>query len=203
MESIVLFGLLAVAHSLWLPATPVESLAAADLGPGGCPSATLRLCSGHGQCDMGHCRCDRGFAGPACEVRAYLFACPGNCSAASGGGKCIDGQCVCARGRSGDDCGAHTPVNCSVTCAANGHGECVDGECRCKPGYYGPDCLQGCPAWHAESGKVRPPPSHLDLRAPNMLDADLCGRIACACVLRTAVFRARAVRTDRHARPLA
>ena len=39
-----------------------------------CPSTTLRDCSGHGVCDAGRCRCDRGFAGGACSVGASFGA---------------------------------------------------------------------------------------------------------------------------------
>ena len=124
-----------------------ETLAASDIGPSGCPSTTLRVCSGHGSCISGRCSCDRGFAGGACEQREYLLACPRNCSVSTGGGRCINGRCVCSAGRSGDDCADRTAVNCSLACAAHGHGECVDGGCRCFAGYHGVDCLQGCPGY--------------------------------------------------------
>lgn len=146
----------AAAHSrqphspILLTATAVEAM---DLGPGGCPSETLRVCSGHGKCDVGHCRCDRGFSGVACTVREYLLACPHNCSAPFRG-QCIDRTCVCADGFSGDDCAKRTPVNCTLTCAAHGHGECVAGQCACRPGFYGPDCLQGCPGFDLYLGKA-------------------------------------------------
>ena len=141
----------ALSHALSSPSHIPDSLAASDIGPHGCPSVTLRPCSGHGVCEAGHCSCDRGFSGSACARREYLFACPSNCSWPSG--QCVDGTCVCATGYSGDDCADRTPVNCSLTCAAHGHGECVNGGCRCKRGFYGPDCLQGCPGFDASNGR--------------------------------------------------
>ena len=53
---------------------------------GGCPTTTLRECSGHGQCDRttrahyDFCRCDRGYSGSACDRPDFLYACPFNCS---------------------------------------------------------------------------------------------------------------------------
>ena len=53
---------------------------------GGCPTTTLRECSGHGQCDRttrahyDFCRCDRGYSGNACDRPDFLYACPSNCS---------------------------------------------------------------------------------------------------------------------------
>ena len=53
---------------------------------GGCPTTTLRECSGHGQCDRttrahyDFCRCDRGYSGSACDRPDFLYACPSNCS---------------------------------------------------------------------------------------------------------------------------
>ena len=123
-----------------------------DLGPGGCTSTTLRVCSGHGRCSSGMCFCDRGFSGPACEHRDYLFACPANCSAPQGGGRCVAGRCICAPGRSGDDCADVSNVNCSFGCS--GHGHCVEGQCSCRPGFYGHACAQGCPGYMSETTEV-------------------------------------------------
>ena len=98
--------------------TPLQ-LAASEIGPLGCPSNTLRPCSGHGSCNPnGHCSCDRGFSGSACDRFEYLVGCPQNCTAPNG--KCFRGRCICNRGFSGDDCADRTPVNCSISCAANG-----------------------------------------------------------------------------------
>ena len=58
----------------------------ADLEPTACPTTTTRPCSGHGSCQGHACACDRGFSGPACARRDYLYACPANCSWAVGGG---------------------------------------------------------------------------------------------------------------------
>jgi hypothetical protein len=121
-----------------------------DIGPAGCPSTTLRPCSGHGSCTATGCNCDRGFSGSACETQEYLLGCPHNCSAPEGG-SCVRHHCVCRSGRSGDDCADRTPVNCSAGCAANGHGDCIDGQCVCRAGFYGVDCIQGC------AGYGRPP----------------------------------------------
>ena len=131
--------------------TPLQ-LAASEIGPLGCPSNTLRPCSGHGSCNPnGHCSCDRGFSGSACDRFEYLVGCPQNCTAPNG--KCFRGRCICNRGFSGDDCADRTPVNCSISCAANGRGECINGECVCRPGYYGTDCIQGCPAYVEATGE--------------------------------------------------
>ena len=132
---------------------PAAILEAADLGPLGCPSLSLRPCTGHGTCTGGFCKCDRGYSGAACERPEYLVACPHNCSFASGGGHCVKGRCACRVGRSGDDCADHTPVNCSAGCGANGRGECVDNRCACTPGFHGDDCSLGCPGWDARMAK--------------------------------------------------
>ncbi len=127
-----------------------------DIGPEGCPSTTLRPCSGHGTCGSdGRCRCDRGYSALACERREYLFSCPANCSWPSGGA-CVRDRCVCAPGRSGDDCASLTPVNCTRDCS--GHGECIADRrtgltsCECAAGYYGPTCLLGCDGYVPETG---------------------------------------------------
>ena len=130
---------------------PVEqellSTAAFDLGPLGCPSATLRPCSGHGTCtEARRCHCDRGFGGPSCDRQEFLFACPQNCSFPNG--RCDGDRCVCTRGFSGDDCADSTRVNCSMACLD--HGECVDGRCACAPGYHGESCQLGCAGFDAE-----------------------------------------------------
>ena len=132
---------------------PFGLSSSSDIGPSGCPSTTLRACSGHGMCDAGLCSCDRGFSGGACDRREYLFACPRNCSASTGGGKCVDDRCVCSAGFSGDDCGDRTGVSCSPACVSLGHGECISGACVCRPGFYGADCLQGCEGYDASLGK--------------------------------------------------
>ena len=131
---------------------PIEQLllTPADIGPGGCPSQTLRQCSSHGRCDGStrRCLCDRGYSGAGCERAEFLLGCPHNCSFSTGGGVCGNGnRCICNHGRSGDDCADHTHVNCTLACAASGHGQCFAGQCRCFPGYYGPQCQQGCPGW--------------------------------------------------------
>jgi len=147
-----------LAAQLWSPSlcVPPEAFVEQqyhDLGPAGCPSSTLRPCSGHGSCRIGRirsCRCDRGYSGPACDKAEYLEACPSNCSAALGGGHCVYDHCVCVAGRSGDDCADITEVNCTTGCG--GHGECFKGACRCQMGYYGLSCEQGCAGYIPSSG---------------------------------------------------
>ena len=121
-----------------------------DLGPGGCTSTTLRVCSGHGRCHEGMCFCDRGFSGSACERRDYLFACPSNCSFPDG--ICMHGRCICAPSHSGDDCADVTHGSCSSNCS--GHGVCVDGQCSCRAGFYGHTCAQGCPGYVFDTADV-------------------------------------------------
>ena len=143
---------LTLLQSCFVLGVPPSLLTPSDIGPGGCPSQTLRQCSSHGRCDSskGQCTCDRGYSGAGCEVAEYLLACPHNCSFTSGGGVCVGGhRCMCNPGRSGDDCADHTDVSCSLSCASSGHGECVNGRCECFPGFYGPQCQQGCPGWTA------------------------------------------------------
>jgi len=131
-----------------------------DLGPSGCPSSTLRPCSGHGSCipddkarhPTRYCRCDRGFSGAACEVPEYLQSCPLNCSGATGGGQCVGDRCVCEAGRSGDACDGYAMVNCTAGCG--GHGECIRGRCLCSVGFYGLSCEQGCSGYLEAQGAV-------------------------------------------------
>ena len=123
----------------------------ADLEPSTCPTTTTRPCSGHGSCQGHACACDRGFSGPACARRDYLYACPANCSWAVGGGACVGGRCECAAGRSGDDCADATPADCGASCG--GHGQCENSACRCFAGYHGKYCEAGCAGYVAESRK--------------------------------------------------
>ena len=99
--------------------------------PPRCPS----FCSGHGRCTAtGHCLCDRGFTGDACDrVEA---ACPGNCA---GHGRCDGEQCICDPGFGGRDCGRAIRRVCPSSCS--GRGTChTDGTCTCNPGFSGRAC---------------------------------------------------------------
>ena len=148
LSEMVMVGAPLVALLTGVP--PVEH-AAFDLAPLGCPSTTLRPCSGHGTCtEARRCRCDHGFSGPSCDHREFLLACPQNCSSPQGA--CDDGKCVCTPGFSGDSCGDKTPVNCSAACLD--HGECVDGQCVCAPGFYGESCQLGCAGFDVARGVV-------------------------------------------------
>ena len=111
-------------------------------------------CSGHGHCQAGRCRCDRGFTGPSCSA-AEPAACPHACSAH---GICNgEGGCLCDEGYAGVDCGRAVSRICPLNCA--GHGLCVHGGlCLCRPGFTGEACTEvslrnsrGCP--HNCSGR--------------------------------------------------
>uniref|UniRef100_A0A2K6FZQ5 Tenascin-N n=1 Tax=Propithecus coquereli TaxID=379532 RepID=A0A2K6FZQ5_PROCO len=95
-----------------------------------------RACSGHGTFspETCSCRCERGWAGAACEEPA----CPGACS---GHGRCVDGRCVCDEPYVGADCGFPAcPEDCS------GRGACVRGVCRCHEDFTSEDCSERrCP----------------------------------------------------------
>jgi hypothetical protein len=150
--------------SLFSPAWPLGGVSTASVeqqhqfldpgpGPSGCPSTTLRECSGHGKCvgGRGFCRCDHGYSGSACDRAEYLLACPLNCSFPHG--SCLDGYaCRCTAGYSGDDCGRHTFVNCTAGCS--GHGECLNGACACAPGYHGRYCELGCAGYVRLTGEA-------------------------------------------------
>eukprot|EP01065_Artemidia_motanka_P042386 TRINITY_DN5682_c0_g1_i2.p1 TRINITY_DN5682_c0_g1~~TRINITY_DN5682_c0_g1_i2.p1 ORF type:complete len:2287 (+),score=436.35 TRINITY_DN5682_c0_g1_i2:68-6928(+) len=111
-------------------------------------------CSGHGTCHpvSGQCRCEVGWAGPACAT-----PCPPGAVSCSGHGACTDAAalCTCPDGKCVCDAPWLDP-QCSCFCP---HGTCSGGVCTCagnwsdgpagactvcRPGTAGADCERAC-----------------------------------------------------------
>ena len=126
---------------------------------GGCPTTTLRECSGHGVCDRttrahyDFCRCDRGYSGNACDRPDFLYACPSNCSYPQGvcSGVLPWHQCTMHGMRQCTDAG-HVGKSALTTIALATMRSCSHarahhsmhpgGACRCSPGHSGDDCAR-------------------------------------------------------------
>ncbi|KAM9723892.1 N-acetylglucosamine-1-phosphodiester alpha-N-acetylglucosaminidase isoform 1-T1 [Menidia menidia] len=103
-------------------------------------------CSGHGECVDGHCRCQRGWQGTACDS---LVCQPPACGPH---GFCTADGCVCDAGWRGNNCSQECLPGfygdrCNQTCSCVNGGSCdpVHGRCSCPPGFHGETCGQVCP----------------------------------------------------------
>ena len=82
----------------------------------------------------GHCDCDSGWEGEACDVKSCDPRCHQH-------GDCVDGSCVCMQGWGGRHC---TLDECPDACS--GHGICsnisatLTWSCHCSAGWSGADC---------------------------------------------------------------
>jgi hypothetical protein len=110
-----------------------------DAGYGGenCEKQCPNKCSGHGECDStGKCKCNQGFVGVSCVLKA----CPKQCS---GHGLCQKtGFCKCSDGYAGDACDVFF-WRCEKNC--NNHGTCIKGnngkhKCECDSKWTGALC---------------------------------------------------------------
>ncbi|XP_047217402.1 N-acetylglucosamine-1-phosphodiester alpha-N-acetylglucosaminidase [Girardinichthys multiradiatus] len=103
-------------------------------------------CSEHGECVDGHCHCQRGWQGPACDT---LVCQPPACGPH---GVCTAGGCVCDAGWRGANCSEGCLPGfygdaCSKTCSCFNGGSCdpVSGRCICPPGFQDKTCEKVCP----------------------------------------------------------
>ncbi|XP_008281402.1 N-acetylglucosamine-1-phosphodiester alpha-N-acetylglucosaminidase isoform X2 [Stegastes partitus] len=100
-------------------------------------------CSGHGDCVDGHCRCQEGWQGVACDSSV--------CQTCGPHGLCLANGCVCDAGWRGKNCSqvclpGFYGDGCSQTCSCNNDGSCnpIDGRCACPPGFHGDTCEHTC-----------------------------------------------------------
>ncbi|XP_078579507.1 apolipoprotein(a)-like isoform X2 [Branchiostoma floridae x Branchiostoma japonicum] len=124
------------------------------------------ICSGHGVCDCGQCRCHHSlpilpfqrFTGQFCECDS--LSCDRYKGQICGGhGVCQCGDCVCEEGWAGAACECTTSVdNCisSNGLICNNGGDCQCGVCRCDPFsyYFGPQC-EDCATCVGKCGDLR------------------------------------------------
>ncbi|KAM9309858.1 N-acetylglucosamine-1-phosphodiester alpha-N-acetylglucosaminidase isoform 1-T1 [Pholidichthys leucotaenia] len=102
-------------------------------------------CSGQGDCVDGHCRCQKGWQGTACDTMECQFDCGPH-------GYCTANGCICDAGWRGMNCSQECLPGfygdgCAQTCSCINGGSCdpVKGLCTCPPGFYGNKCEQVCP----------------------------------------------------------
>ncbi|XP_041843799.1 N-acetylglucosamine-1-phosphodiester alpha-N-acetylglucosaminidase isoform X2 [Melanotaenia boesemani] len=102
-------------------------------------------CSGHGDCMDGHCLCQKGWHGDACDSLVCQSACGPH-------GLCTPNGCVCDAGWRGKNCSQECSPGfygdgCNQTCSCVNGGFCdpVNGRCTCPPGFQGETCGQVCP----------------------------------------------------------
>ncbi|XP_047455851.1 N-acetylglucosamine-1-phosphodiester alpha-N-acetylglucosaminidase [Mugil cephalus] len=103
-------------------------------------------CSGHGDCVDGHCWCQEGWKGAACDS---LVCQPPACGPH---GVCTANGCVCDAGWRGHNCSQECLPGfygdgCNQTCSCVNGGLCdpVHGGCTCPPGFHGHACELVCP----------------------------------------------------------
>ncbi|KAH8378296.1 hypothetical protein KR093_010628, partial [Drosophila rubida] len=106
---------------------PLDKLGAALSG---------QVCSNHGECDCGACRCDAGYTGSYCECLECQDCDPERA-------ECYCGQCVCKYGWSGTRCNCKESLNeCTGPTGeiCSGRGSCECGACSCQKPYLGVFC---------------------------------------------------------------
>ncbi|XP_034029805.1 N-acetylglucosamine-1-phosphodiester alpha-N-acetylglucosaminidase [Thalassophryne amazonica] len=103
-------------------------------------------CSGHGVCVGGHCQCQKGWQGHACDTQM--------CQTQTCGphGNCTSNGCVCDAGWRGENCSRECDPGfyghgCNQTCTCANGASCnpVHGQCTCLAGFRGNSCEQVCP----------------------------------------------------------
>eukprot|EP01135_Chromosphaera_perkinsii_P002042 Nk52_evm3s216 gene=Nk52_evmTU3s216 len=102
-----------------------------------CPSySNAAPCSGHGECEFGHCVCNNGFTGVACNVPTCAEGPPDDMPC-SGSGFCdlTNSECVCPSSSTGRNCDT-----CSDSGDCLNEGRCVKGRCVCTSLYGGSLC---------------------------------------------------------------
>ncbi|CAB3248239.1 unnamed protein product [Arctia plantaginis] len=92
------------------------------------------VCTGHGSCECGACRCRPGYTGKFCQCND--LSCPlgdGKLCSGEKHGKCQCGKCKCEPDWGGDacQCSKHDCVIDGKECS--GFGTCVCGVCVCNP----------------------------------------------------------------------
>lgn len=99
-------------------------------------SISDQVCSNHGECDCGSCRCDPGYTGSYCEC----LEC-NDCD--EDRAECYCGQCVCKYGWSGTRCNCKDSTDgCTGPTGeiCSGRGNCDCGTCSCQEPYLGTFC---------------------------------------------------------------
>jgi hypothetical protein len=129
------------------------------------PDCKFACVCDHGVCDRqdGHCDCDAGYMGVACNETCnsdyFGKSCRNPCTCRNGG-QCnrFNGSCLCSPGWIGDDCGSKCSESffgrgCLFPCRCQNGATCfhVDGLCQCASGYTGDICDTPCPegSWGA------------------------------------------------------
>ncbi|CUG50904.1 membrane-associated protein, putative, partial [Bodo saltans] len=130
-----------------------------------CPRASNRVCSGHGTCVDGTCKCSQNYCDSACNVsfagcsgcvngtygKDCSLVCPGGIdNICFGNGYCGDGPfgnglCTCNDGWGGANCTITCPHGPTNLCSGNGQCNVETGICTCNAGYTLADCGQECP----------------------------------------------------------
>lgn len=157
------------------PSTTLFRLSTTTTGPSsnvthGANAGCINNCSSHGMCSMGQCRCEKGYAGEACDV----VQCKDDCN---GRGTCREGHCACEDAFYGQACEFH---RCKDDCSDHGH--CDSGKCVCSAGYHGDSCADPVPAKEdlpvLESQSIAPPSCPEDCNHRGRCELD--GTCTCA-----------------------